>query len=121
MPTHRRQMAAVPQAARPAPTAASRGAWFVQVGAFRNMAVAQAGWARAVRRDAALRAHLPQGTAFQSGGGQVYRLSIGGFTRGAADATCQRYRALGGACFVRTGAGDRIAQWVRKDVQLASR
>ncbi|MGI4731616.1 MAG: tetratricopeptide repeat protein [Janthinobacterium lividum] len=103
-------------AAHPAP-----GSWYVQIGAFQNAAVARDGWMRAVRRNAAFRGHVPEGMTFRARAGQVYRLSVGGFSRGQADAMCRSYRARGGACFVRTGAGDQVAQWVRKDVQLASR
>ena len=53
--------------------------------------------------------------------GSLYRLSVGGFTRDAADDMCRAYRARGGACFVRREAGDRMAQWLRTPVQMASR
>ena len=100
---------------------AAMGKWYVQIGAFQNAAVARNGWTLAVRRDAALRALTPEGTGFRAHTGQVYRLSVGGFSRGQANAMCRSYRAHGGACFVRSAAGDQIAQWARKDVQLASR
>ena len=41
--------------------------------------------------------------------------------RSQADALCQHYRAAGGACFVRAGAGDQVASWSRKGVQVAAR
>ena len=100
---------------------AATGNWYVQIGAFQNAGVARNGWALAVRRDAAFRGLTPEGTGFRARTGLVYRLSVGGFSRGQADAMCRSYRARGGACFVRSAAGDQIAQWARKDVQLASR
>ena len=64
--------------------------------------------------------------SFRTDKGSFYRLSVGGFARGDADAMCRRYRATGGVCFVRAGAGDQVAQWLRPGgdrggVQLASR
>ncbi|HEX8420680.1 MAG TPA: tetratricopeptide repeat protein [Sphingomonas sp.] len=99
----------------------AKGNWYVQIGAFQNAGVAKNGWSQATRRFAALQGHVPTGTAFTSKIGAVYRLSVGGFTRGDADAMCRRYRDAGGACFVRAGAGDQTAQWLRKPAtQLAS-
>ncbi len=114
--------ASSPQPARVVPARhAATGRWYVQIGAFQNAAVARNGWTLAVRRDAALRGLTPEGTGFRARTGQVYRLSVGGYSRGQADAICRIYRTHGGACFVRSAAGDQIAQWARKDVQLASR
>lgn len=101
--------------------AAAGGDWFVQIGAFRNAAVARSGWDSATRRFAILSGHQPTGTTVAAAQGALYRLSVGGFTRDAADQMCRAYRAKGGACFVRREAGDRMAQWLRTPVQLASR
>lgn len=99
----------------------AKGNWYVQIGAFQNAGTAKNGWSQATRRFAALQGHVPTGTAFSSKIGSFYRLSVGGFTRGDADAMCRRYRDAGGACFVRAGAGDQTAQWLRKPAtQLAS-
>lgn len=105
-----------------APVAApAKGDWYVQIGAFHNAGVAKDGWSHATRRMAALSGHVPTGTAFTSKAGSFYRLSVGGFTRGDADKMCRRYRATGGDCFVRLGAGDQTAQWLRKSAaQLAA-
>lgn len=98
------------------------GSWFVQLGAFRNAGVARDAWSRATRRFASFGAHQPNGVGFTARGATFYRLSVGGFSRQAADQACRGYRARGGACFVRSGAGDQIAGWVRKTgVQVASR
>ena len=101
--------------------AAVGGDWFVQIGAFRNAAVARSGWDSATRRFATLSGHQPTGTMVAAAQGSLYRLSVGGFTRDAADDMCRAYRARGGACFVRREAGDRMAQWLRTPVQMASR
>ena len=105
----------------PRPATRAKGNWFVQIGAYQNAAIARDDWTRATRRDAAFHAFAPEGMTFQVNGAQVYRLSVGGFARGDADALCRAYRAKGGRCFVRQGAGEQIASWARKDVQLASR
>lgn len=103
------------------PASHARGDWFVQIGAYQNASVARDDWSRATRRDAAFRSFTPEAMTFQVKGAEVYRLSVGGFARGDADALCRAYRAKGGRCFVRQGAGEQIASWARKDVQLASR
>ncbi|WP_374942772.1 tetratricopeptide repeat protein [Sphingomonas sp.] len=121
-PLIRAQMRALKVAlTRVAPPMAVRGNWYVQVGAFRNVAVARDGWRHATRRMPALAARTPTNARFVAKGGAVYRLAFGGFVRPEADALCRRYRSTGGACFVRAGAGDRVAQWAAKPTQLASR
>lgn len=101
-----------------APPVASKGNWYVQLGAYDSAAVAKDAWGRAQQRFPAFAEQVPTGMAFKS----FYRLSIGGFSRGDANAMCRGYRAKGGACFVRTGAGDQTAAWVKPSrVQLAGR
>lgn len=105
-------------AAAPAPAQPGSGKWFVQLGAYDTPAVARDAWSRAQRRYPAFGEQTPTGMAFKS----FYRLSVGGFAKGDADALCRGYRAKGGACFVRTGAGDQVAQWAKPaKVQVASR
>ena len=101
--------------------AAAGGNWFVQVGAFQNAAVARDGWRRATRRMPALAQRTPTGARYAAKGAAFYRLAFGGFARSEADAVCRRYRATGGACFIRPAAGDQIASWAAKPIQLASR
>lgn len=94
------------------------GKWFVQLGAYDSAAVAKDAWDRAQRRHPAFAGETPTGMAFKS----FYRLSVGGFSRGEANALCRGYRANGGSCFVRTGAGDQTAAWVKPGkVQFAGR
>ena len=102
--------------------APAKGSWFVQLGAYDSAGVAKDAWGRATRRLPALAGRGPSGASVTTKAGQFYRLSVGGFARTDALQLCQRYRATGGQCFVRAGAGDQTAQWVRKsNVQLASR
>ncbi len=96
----------------------SSGKWYVQLGAYDSAAVAKDAWSRAQRRYPVLAERSPTGMAFKS----FYRLSVGGFTKGDADALCRGYRAKGGTCFVRTGAGDQSASWLKPaKVQFAGR
>lgn len=108
-------------AAKPFVRSPVGGDWYVQIGAFSNMAVAKASWTGATRRFAALAGRQPTGTKFAARQGELYRVSVGGFTRTEADQMCRAYQAKGGACFVRREAGDRMAQWLRAPVQLAAR
>jgi Flp pilus assembly protein TadD len=102
--------------------APATGNWYVQLGAFESAGVARDGWARAARRFAVLASYSPNGMTFKARGEDVYRLSVGGFSKWAANAMCRQYHAKGGACFVRQGAGDVMAQWLRKPgMQMASR
>ena len=102
--------------------AGTAGNWYVQIGAFDNVGVAKDAWGRASRRFGMLTRFVPNGMKFKARGEDFYRLSVGGFSRSAATAMCREYRAKGGSCFVRMGAGDTMAQWSRKPgTQLASR
>lgn len=116
-----RQAAAVTVASK-APPSVSKGAFYVQLGAYENAGVARDGWRRATRVYAPFAAQSPQGIEFKSGAASFYRLSVGGFARADAVSMCVAYRARGGNCFVRQQAGDRVAQWVQQAPrQLASR
>jgi len=102
----------------PVPT---KGNFFVQLGAFKNAAVARDGWLRATQRFAGFASHDPSGMNIKIAASRYYRLSLGGFTRSDATTMCIAYRASGGACFVRQDAGDRVASWIRAPRQLAMR
>jgi cell division septation protein DedD len=98
------------------------GDWYVQLGAFDSAGVAKDAWGRAQRRFAGFKGHTPNGMTFKTASASFYRLSVGGFSRAGADSACRQYRAQGGTCFVRSGAGDQVASWVQtKGVQLAMR
>ncbi len=113
---------AVQAAAMRSAIPARSGDWYVQIGAYDTVGVAKDAWTRATRRFAAFAGQQPNGMTFRANGDAFYRLSVGGFSRGEADRLCRRYRTTGGACFVREGAGDQMAQWLRKGgMQVASR
>lgn len=124
LPVETRQMPApaVERAeAKPAPRPLNSGNYYVQLGAYENAAVARDGWDRAKRRFPLLADQTPQGMQFSQDGADYYRLSVGGFSKADARRLCNRYRARGGTCFIRTDAGDALAQWVKKGTELASR
>jgi len=99
----------------------AKGNFFVQLGAYENPGVARDAWNRLSHRVGALGGLSPNGARVSSGGQSFYRLSVGGYARGDADALCRKVRASGARCFVRAGAGDQVAAWVRGGIQLASR
>jgi hypothetical protein len=72
-----------------------------------------------------LAGHSPNGMAFKANGKDVYRLSVRGFSRSAAETLCRQYRALADEAGAALGAGDVTAQWLRKPgmqmAQMASR
>ncbi|MBX9813904.1 MAG: SPOR domain-containing protein, partial [Sphingomonas sp.] len=118
--------AVAPVAARVEPEqvaakAPASGNFYLQLGAYPSAAVARDGWLRATRRFAGFGGHTPSGMAFKSAAGSFYRLSLGGFARADAVALCNAYRAKGGNCFVRQGAGDQVAAWVKSGRELAAR
>jgi Flp pilus assembly protein TadD len=103
----------------PVAAKAKPGAYYVQLGAYENAAVARDAWARHTRRVPSLRAETPQGVNFSN----FYRLSVGGFARTDAANLCQQVRASGSPCFVRAAAGDSVAAWVKGGgrMQVAAR
>jgi hypothetical protein len=115
--------AAAPAAAPVVAAKAKPGNYFVQLGAYANAAVARDGWARHASRVPALRDETPHGVKFSTASGNFYRLSVGGFDRAGAASLCRQVRAGGSSCFVRVGAGDSVAAWVKGDgrAQVAAR
>lgn len=103
--------AAAPSA-RPA-----RGIWYVQLGAFDSPDVARNGWGLARQRYAALKAYVPRRADLRTATSTLHLLSVGGFTRAAANDVCTAYRARGGSCFIRSYAGDQLKTWLRPDTK----
>ena len=110
-------------ASKPMRAAASPadGTWFVQIGAYDNAGVAKDAWGRAQRRFAGFAGRTANAMTFKAGGASYYRLSVGGFARADANRACRQYKARGGDCFVRAGAGDQVASWAKPGVQVAAR
>lgn len=104
-----------------APRPVAKGNFYVQLGAYENAAVARDAWGRATRAHPGFAGKSPSGMPISTRAGSFYRLSVGGFARPDAVALCEGYRAKGGACFVRAGAGDKSVGWIKPGVKLASR
>jgi cell division septation protein DedD len=99
----------------------ARGDYYVQLGAYANAGVARDAWGRYTRQVPALAEALPYAASVSTRAGRFYRLSVGGFARNDANTLCRQVKARGGACFVRTQAGDALAAWAKGREQLASR
>jgi len=99
----------------------SRGNFYVQLGAYVSPAVARDAWNRMDDRVPALASQTPYGAKVSTKAGSFYRLSVGGYDRSGATALCQQIKASGQTCFVRAGAGDATAAWVKPGVRMASR
>ncbi|ODP37001.1 SPOR domain-containing protein [Sphingomonas turrisvirgatae] len=100
--------------------AQSNGQWFVQLGAFDSAGVARDAWGRAIKRVPALQGLTPSSASVTTKAGAFERLAVGGLNRSDALALCRTVRSSGGSCFVRTGAGDKVASWA-KGTRLAAR
>ncbi|WP_343519142.1 tetratricopeptide repeat protein [Sphingomonas sp.] len=112
----------VPAKAEIAEFKPGKGSWFVQLGAYDSAGVAQDAWGRASKRIPVLKGMTPTSASISTGAGTFHRLAVGGFDRAGADTLCRKVRAGGGNCFVRTGAGDKAASWLKPSrVQVASR
>jgi Flp pilus assembly protein TadD len=83
----------------------------VQLGSFSNPKSVLAAWNAASHRFGALRNYSPMSARFSSAKGTFYRLSVHGFgSTNEALALCSTLRHSGGACFVRSVAGDAPVQ-----------
>jgi Flp pilus assembly protein TadD len=93
----------------------SGGRYVVQLGAFGTAKAVEHAWAQAYRRYG-FASRTPLSTTIQvAGRGIFHRLSVSGFdSRSAADSACRSVRAKGGACFVRTVAGDAPVRWASR-------
>ncbi|RDE06846.1 SPOR domain-containing protein [Sphingomonas aracearum] len=118
---YKARLASAPSLATVATDAPARGNYYVQLGAFQSASVARDRWAAIRSRAPLFAAYQPQGVNASVKGGSFYRLSVGGFPRGEATRLCASWRAKGGKCFVRIGAGDQMAAWLKAGMQVASR
>jgi len=113
-------------AAKPAVRQAD-GDYVVQLGAYSAAARVEVAWNRIAQRVRMVEDYTPSSSTFAlQQVGTVYRLSLAGFrTRADAVSVCERVRAKGGECFVRTASDDRPVQWAtrktKKPEQLALR
>ena len=96
------------------PASKGVGRFVVQIGAYRTQRQTEQAWAVVQRRYRLDREPLST-TVTIPGKGLLHRLSLAGFeTQLEASRTCGSIRNKGGACFVRTAAGDAPMQWASK-------
>jgi Flp pilus assembly protein TadD/cell division protein FtsN len=112
-------------AAKPvsAPRAIESGRYVVQLGAFASPSRAEFAWNKAVNKTRELAGYQSSTAKVKAKTGTLYRASVSGFeTRASASQICAKVRAAGGACFIRSNAGDAPTQWVQRGgKQVASR
>jgi Flp pilus assembly protein TadD len=98
-----------------APKKNSMGRFVVQIGAFKTPDQAERAWVEAEKRYS-LAGREPLSTTVDiKGKGRFHRLSVAGFdTSSKAQTFCGSIKAKGGACFVRTTAGDSPVQWASR-------
>jgi Flp pilus assembly protein TadD len=99
---------------RAAPVARGSAPLVVQLGAFSNEGNAERAWV-AAERQYGLDDYRPLTTTFAHGGRTLHRVSISGFASVSdAQRLCGSIKAQGGACFVRTQAGDASIRWAAR-------
>ena len=98
-----------------ASAAAGPGRFAVQLGAFSSPSAVERAWAQMLKRFGFAELTPLSTTVRIPGRGTLHRLSVAGFAnRDAAGRTCRSIQAKGGACFVRTVAGDAPVRWASR-------
>lgn len=98
-----------------APAQAGTGRFAVQLGAYSSAASVERAWAQMLKRFGFANLTPLSTTVQVAGRGTLHRLSVAGFaSRDAAGRTCRSIQAKGGACFVRTVAGDAPVRWASR-------
>ena len=88
--------------------ATGRSKSVVQLGAYSSVASVTSAWNKVAAKYPSLRGYKPGTARFDGPRGTVYRLSVSGFaSQGHAQNLCSALKTRGGACFVRSVAGER--------------
>ncbi|HEY0447194.1 MAG TPA: tetratricopeptide repeat protein [Allosphingosinicella sp.] len=91
------------------------GRFVVQIGAYKNQLQAERAWVEAQHRYSIADREPLSTTVAIPGKGTFHRLSVSGFDNaGEATRLCRAIKAKGGACFVRSSAGDAPVQWASR-------
>jgi Flp pilus assembly protein TadD len=94
---------------------ASTGRFVVQIGAYKTQNQAERAWTGAQNRYGIADREPLTTIASIPGKGTFHRLSVSGFdTMADAGRLCRSIKARGGACFVRSTAGDVPVQWASR-------
>jgi len=95
--------------------AAGPGRFAVQLGAYSSSSSVERAWAQMLKRFGFADLTPLSTTVSIPGRGTLHRLSVAGFaSREAAGRTCRSIQSKGGACFVRTVAGDAPVRWASR-------
>jgi Flp pilus assembly protein TadD len=91
------------------------GRFAVQLGAYSSASAVERAWAQMLRRFGFADLTPLSTTVRVAGRGTLHRLSVAGFaSRDSAGRACRSIQAKGGACFVRTVAGDAPVRWASR-------
>jgi Flp pilus assembly protein TadD len=94
---------------------AGPGRFAVQLGAYSSASSVERAWGQMLKRFGFADLTPLSTTVAVPGRGTLHRLSVAGFaSREAAGRTCRSIQAKGGACFVRTVAGDAPVRWASR-------
>lgn len=97
------------------PALAGPGRFAVQLGAYSSASSVERAWAQMLERFGFADLTPLSTTVAVPGRGTLHRLSVAGFaSREAAGRACRSIQAKGGACFVRTVAGDAPVRWASR-------
>ena len=95
-------------------TRTASGQYVVQIGAFSSAANAARAW-QTYETKYGLRSEQPVTMTVDHHGRLLHRVAISGFgKRGDATQVCKVIQARGGACFVRSNAGDAAIDWAAR-------
>jgi hypothetical protein len=105
---------------KPHTRAVGPGRYVVQLGAFNSPAHVERAWSVVQHRYPSISDRQPMSTTVRLGDRLYHRLSVAGFADSkSAVQVCHSIRAKGGACFVRTVAGDSPVQWASRTARKA--
>jgi Flp pilus assembly protein TadD len=95
-------------------TRSASGKYVVQIGAFSSAANAARAWETYANKFG-LKSEQPVTMTIDHQGRLLHRVAISGFVgRGEASQVCRVIKARGGACFVRSNAGDAAIDWAAR-------
>ncbi|HEX8481015.1 MAG TPA: SPOR domain-containing protein [Allosphingosinicella sp.] len=93
----------------------ARGRFAVQLGAYSSPSSVERAWSQMLKRFGFADLIPLSTTVSVPGRGTLHRLSVAGFeSRSAAANACRSIQTKGGACFVRTVAGDSPVRWASR-------
>ena len=115
VPARASKPAPVKKLVQEAPRPSASGKFVVQLASYDSAATLSDGWSHLRKRYALASASPVSAIVNLPGKGKFHRLSLAGFdTEAEAARACGAIKGKGGACFVRTAAGDVPMQWASR-------